>query len=101
MKQDYLERMWYFLQEVFIVDEIEKVVKDWQALLKDAHACDPNYPAGATSFSSFKPSLGPRPLRFLLTPRLDAPLTQGRGFFRTPARTRPSQCCGRWRSSPC
>lgn len=63
MKQDYLERMWYFLQEVFIVDEIEKVVKDWQALLKDAHACDPNYPAGATSFSSFKPSLGPRPLR--------------------------------------
>jgi len=58
MKQDYLERMWYFLQEVFIVDEIEKVVKDWQALLKDAHACDPNYPAGATSFSSIKPSLG-------------------------------------------
>ena len=46
------------MQEVFIVDEIEKVVKDWQALLKDAHACDPNYPAGATSFSSIKPSLG-------------------------------------------
>ncbi len=36
--------------QVFLPGEIEKVVRQWQALLKDAHACDPNYPGGRDLF---------------------------------------------------
>ena len=49
MREEILQRAYYFLSEVFLPEEIAKVVRDWEVLLAPAHATDPNYPAGKVS----------------------------------------------------